>query len=785
MKYISLFSSAGIGTFGLHQDGHECIATNELLPERMMFQKLNNISLDKNAYITGDITKSETIKLIYNQIKKHGQPDIIIATPPCQGISLLNLKKNNNDKYRNSLVVESLEIIKETQPSIFILENVQRFLSTACLQDGEWKEIKDAIVHKLGDKYSIAFKQLNLKHIGSNSSRTRTIVIGIDKKKAKHYSPWELFPSKVKKIPTLWNVIKKNKKLEWGETDIKDFYHSFRIYDNRMKPWITNLEPGQSAFDNYEIENKPHKIVNGKLVLNKNSTGDKYKRQYPDKVAQCIMTRNDQLASQNTIHPYDDRVFSIRELMQLMTIPKQFKFFDISNEQYWKMNANNRNKYYKKNELNIRRSIGEAVPTFLFRDIINNFFVNERKVKLNSQGDIDKYIKSNNLIETSDLHPHIEKVSRVSLNLLFEKLENKAKETGLYFTNPDIVTDLLNDIKFKGKRVLEPSVGLGSFIIPFIKAFPELELEVVAFDINIEALKLLNCMTKNDRSIKMINKDFLTHTEVTSDLVIGNPPYVQINKNSKYNINNNARNLFELFVFKTLEISKEVIFILPKYILFNNKYSQFREYMKNHGIKRIWDYKGMLFPNAKIETIGIHLVNNPTKEFISDGKIYKIDRLFNKRSTIWTIHPNKILSKYGESLIFDDQMKSTRMLKFKPRMTSNNGMIKVVTSANLRGSKDFLKVNKGEFIKEQNEIGILVPNMTKNIRGVRKKRGEIWNGSLALIKSNKFSESEMMSEWNSDIFRDYINMLRSGAERSINIDKQILRHFGVKGDAND
>lgn len=92
MKYISLFSSAGIGTFGLRQNGHVCIATNELLAERMKFQIMNDICSDDEAYIQGDITKEETKKKIFRQIKKHGNPDIVIATPPCQGISLLNLK---------------------------------------------------------------------------------------------------------------------------------------------------------------------------------------------------------------------------------------------------------------------------------------------------------------------------------------------------------------------------------------------------------------------------------------------------------------------------------------------------------------------------------------------------------------------------------------------------------------------------------------------------------------------------------------------------------------------
>ena len=78
-----------------------------------------------------------------------------------------------------------------------------------------------------------------------------------------------------------------------------------------MKSWIENIKQGESAFDNLDDKKKPHKIINGKLVINKSKNADKYTRQFWNKVGPCVHTRNDQLASQNTIHPHDDRVFSI------------------------------------------------------------------------------------------------------------------------------------------------------------------------------------------------------------------------------------------------------------------------------------------------------------------------------------------------------------------------------------------------------------------------------------------------------------------------------------------
>ena len=100
--------------------------------------------------------------------------------------------------------------------------------------------------------------------------------------------------------------------------------------------------------------------------------GDKYKRQCFDKVAPCVHTRNDQLASQNTVHPTEDRVFSIRELMLMMTIPASFKWVKQDLAELNMLAIDEKRKLSKKIELNIRQSIGEAVPTEIFRQIAMN-----------------------------------------------------------------------------------------------------------------------------------------------------------------------------------------------------------------------------------------------------------------------------------------------------------------------------------------------------------------------------------------------------------------------------
>ncbi len=382
LTYISLFSGAGVGCYGLLEEGFECVATNEILEKRLNIQRINNKCKFNDGYICGDIKKPETKEKILKQIefysKKFGNDrvDLIIATPPCQGMNVANHKKKNDEIKRNSLVVESIDLIKQIKPRFFILENVPSFYKTGCIDKNDnLLEIGSMIEQNLSSDYMLYDEIINFKNFGANSSRTRTLVIGVCKEFKDFISALEFFPD-FKQEKTLKEVIGSLKPLSWGEYNSTDFYHSFRTYPKHMQEWIKDLKEGQSAFENTELNKKPHRIVDNKIVLNVFKNGDKYKRQKYDSIAPCIHTRNDQMASQNTIHPKDDRVFSIRELMLLMNIPSRFKWLDLELQELNALNQQEKEKISKQNEMNIRQSIGEAVPTIIFKQIaikIKNF----------------------------------------------------------------------------------------------------------------------------------------------------------------------------------------------------------------------------------------------------------------------------------------------------------------------------------------------------------------------------------------------------------------------------
>ena len=374
--YVSLFSCAGIGCYGFKKAGWECLATCELKESYLDIQRANHKCAQEKRYICGDLSKTETKQALYKVVNEGldhlelPSVDVVIATPPCQGISLANHKKNQKDFARNSLVVDAINIIKTISPKVFLIENVSRFLKTACLYKGKARSIEEAINQHLSDEYDIFSKVVNLKDFGSQSSRTRTIVIGLkheyleqtDTKKEEKKTPVNaeaLFPAPQAADP-LWKVIGHLPSLKvMGETWEKNIWHSFRPYKEKMRAWIETLQPGQNAFDNKDPMRRPHQIIDGKYVENAQKNSDKYKRVLPNQVAPCIHTRNDILASQNTVHPYDDRVFSIAELMCMLTVPDTFRWSLLSDRELRSLST----RESKTLERKVRTVLGECVPT--------------------------------------------------------------------------------------------------------------------------------------------------------------------------------------------------------------------------------------------------------------------------------------------------------------------------------------------------------------------------------------------------------------------------------------
>ncbi len=826
LTYISLFSSAGIGCYGFKEENFSCIATNEILEKRLKIQKYNQKCKHESGYIDGDLSTKETQDRIYDELKKNKVKDldVLIATPPCQGMSVANHKKNNEIK-RNSLVVESIKMVRNIIPKFFVFENVKAFLNTICTDvDNTDRIIGDAINLNLGGYYNILSKSINFKEYGSQSSRSRTLVIGV-RKDFKNISPYDLFPQR-KNPKTLKALIGDLKALDrMGEIDQEDIYHAFRRYDEKMLPWIENIKEGQSAFENKDIKRKPHKIVDGKIILNKNKNGDKYARWYWHREGPCIHTRNDILASQNTIHPSDNRVFSIRELMRMMTIPKKFKWSEVDLNFLNNLELEEKIKYLKKEELNIRHCIGEAVPTVIFKQIAKNIknVLQERNLSINQ---INKIIDDHNLLNSENLKNFIQS-SGYSLNTLLNIAElsnTKRVDNSAYFTREDIVFNIINKLPtFKGKKnikILEPSVGIGNFIPLLFKKYEDInEVQLDVVDIDSDSLALLKVFLEkvgvpNNFQINFINEDFLLwKNSYKYDLIVGNPPFKKITNNKtlltqykKQCKNKKTNNLFSFFIEKAAQISKYVSLITPKSLISSPEFNDTRDILLNHNLHSLSDYGEKGFKGVKIETISFlfdtyrkeKYSNIQIESYITNKIIYQPkDYVFSKKFPYWLIYRNDFFDQVVSKMELD-VFKSFRDRQITKKHTAEEGEIRVLKSRNIvsNGIKNIESydcyVNNIErfvvakYLNKNNVV--LVPNLTYYPRATFLPDNCIVDGSVALlsIKCNSIKVTEKHLEYYStEEFTEYYKIARNRGTRSLNIDNNSVQFFGLKKDLNE
>lgn len=832
LTYISLFSSAGVGCYGFKQANYDCIATLEIIERRLNVQKNNDKCKYPSGYICGDITKNETKKLLYDEIKfwyekeKLKSVDVIIATPPCQGMSVANHKKNDTEIVRNSLVVESIKIINNVKPKFFVFENVPAFMKTLCTDiDGKDKPISEAIRENLGEDYSYFAKVINFKNYGSCSSRQRTIVIGVSNKYSQEVSPIELFP-KYTSEKTLRMTIGSLASLnEIGEIDENDIYHFFRKYPEYMRSWIHDLKEGESAFDNEDDFKKPHQIIDGEVVINQRKNADKYTRQYWDKVGPCIHTRNDQLASQNTIHPKDDRVFSIREIMLMMTVPFEFKWSQYDLNQLNNFSNNEKQKYLKKEEINIRQCLGEAVPTTIFKQIAENI-KHFLSYKVLSSAKITKLINEYKLDDADCLVKFITenplKLSISSLSKIAELSNTSRTDSSAYYTSKPVITEMFKricPINKKEINVLEPSVGVGNFIQLICKYFEDKEkvtLDLVDVDSNsIRVLKVflkkLNLASKFE--INIINDDFLTHKfEKRYDLVIGNPPFSKACSNKsilklyKENaINKNTNNIASFFLDKSVKLGDLVFLVFPKFLLNTPEFESSRNYLECKEISSIIDFGEKWFPGVLIETIAIQINNNGNSKFVdvfsATNNIELLQNkkyIFDKKLPYWIIYRNNffdsILSKLSldEFYVFRDrqitnkffeQGKEIRVLKSKNISQDGKEIINIAGYDSFINNDDAEKLEVYKYLND--ETVYLAPNMTYYPRVIKKPKGVLVNGSVAILylkdKSKKPTDKQIEFLCSKE-FREFYRIARNFQTRSLNIDSISVKFFGLLRD---
>lgn len=370
IKGLSLFANVGIAEAYLEQIGIDIVLANEIDKNRARFYQ---DVYKKTHMVCGDITDDAVRTNIVNKAIAQGI-DMIMATPPCQGMSEAGLRLEFDP--RNQLVSYAVDVIKRVKPRFAFIENVPKQLTTKIQCKDGIVLIPEYIKHELGSEYRFNEHTLVMaKDYGVPQLRERNIFLLV-RKDVKGIT-WE-FPAKQRVItlreaigdlpsldPYLRDGLKKTlevfpdfeKKKAAGLAVSK--WHYPPTHSWKQVEWMMHTPSGKSAI--YNEVYYPQKIDKTPVKAHHNH----YRRLKWDMPCRTITQNNGVISSLACVHPgreytlkngevlYSDaRVLTIYELLIVMSLPLDWPIPEWAKESF------------------IRKVIGEGIPSRLVQKIM-------------------------------------------------------------------------------------------------------------------------------------------------------------------------------------------------------------------------------------------------------------------------------------------------------------------------------------------------------------------------------------------------------------------------------
>lgn len=371
---LSLFANVGVAETYLKDIGVDIKVANELEPKRARFYK--HLYPSTNMII-GDVTNKETSDKIIVESKKHNV-NFVIATPPCQGMSLAG-KMDKFDK-RNQLIYYAIEIIKEIKPKYILLENVPQLLRTKIEINNEIISIPEYIHRELDELYNFANQNIvSAMDYEVPQMRKRNIYL-LSRKDMKYI--WQM-PDKKKLITlkdAIYNLPSVDPLLKEGlDETLKLFpnylikkeqaekiskFHRPPIHAKKHVVAMMHTPSGCTAFDNEIFY--PKKDDGTKV----NGHYNTYRRYDWNKPARTITQNNGVISSLCCVHPgkpyqqdgitlySEPRCLTLYELFIVFSLPKNWNVPDWADDRF------------------IRQVIGEGIPPMLIKNIVQELINN-------------------------------------------------------------------------------------------------------------------------------------------------------------------------------------------------------------------------------------------------------------------------------------------------------------------------------------------------------------------------------------------------------------------------
>jgi DNA (cytosine-5)-methyltransferase 1 len=351
---IDLFCGAGGLSEGFRQAGFQVLAGQD-------FDEAAGATFASThpeaKFIGGPIQDVKVASLLRATGMKCGEVDVLIGGPPCQGYSVYNHQRGEDDP-RAGLFREYLRMVEGLKPKWLVMENVTGITSIS--GGGIVREIEKGMA-RLG--YKVKMKILKAEEFGVPQERRRIFFIATRTDNPIVF-PIPTHGPNVSKFVTIWDAISDLPPIETGSKSLVHRYASppkndyqrllrghEKLVSNHVPPRLASVNeermkhipPGGSWRD------IPHELLPAGMRRAKRSDHTKrYGRPRKTDLACTILTKCD-VHWGAYIHPEQDRAITVREAARLQSFPDSFVFQGSRTEQY--------------------KQVGNAVPPLLGRQV--------------------------------------------------------------------------------------------------------------------------------------------------------------------------------------------------------------------------------------------------------------------------------------------------------------------------------------------------------------------------------------------------------------------------------
>lgn len=300
---VSTFSGGGGSCLGYRMAGYHVLWANEFVEEAQKTYRANH---PRTILDTRDIREVQPQDILKAIGMKVGELDLFDGSPPCCAFSTAGKREKSWGKARNysdgksqqieNLFYEYIRILDGLQPKCFVAENVSGLVKGTAI--GYFKEFLGQM-KQCG--YRVKAKLLNAKWLGVPQSRERLIFIGV--RNDLNMEP--VFPHPKKYMYS-----------------IRDAFDGLEIDEAERKMLLETAQKYAWGRIAEKMPKNPARSVSGQDI-----TGHGYfnlTRQPIDQPCNTLCQSHGGLSVCGSIHPSEDRKYTIGELKRITSIPDDF-----------------------------------------------------------------------------------------------------------------------------------------------------------------------------------------------------------------------------------------------------------------------------------------------------------------------------------------------------------------------------------------------------------------------------------------------------------------------------